>query len=254
MAEWIVGRRAQLRRLAHGHQPVRPRSGAPPASRWPAIVESYQRYYDIPYPGLQRDCRPTAAHQPGLRLASRARRRVRREGRLGAGRLLPAQRAARRRVAAPARLGRALLVAGDRRRAPRNPQQPPGCSTRRPSPSSKSAARMRRDLLEWVCDNRVARGDRRRHLHAGAEPARRHRGRLHRHPHRRRRLPHRHRDGVRHARRRLAAQAGPPPRRRRAHRRRHRASTPATRSGDRGRATSSPRSPRPTSRTPPSRS
>ena len=75
-----------------------------------------------------------------------------------------------RRGAAPARLGGQALVAGDRRRARRLPRARRRCSTSRRSPRSRSPARARRDFLEWLCDNRVARERRADHLHADAQP------------------------------------------------------------------------------------
>ena len=66
--------------------------------------------------------RAAAADLGRERLASRPRRRVRREVGLGAGQLVRVQRRRRRRVAAAARLGGPALVAGDRRRAPRHPR------------------------------------------------------------------------------------------------------------------------------------
>ena len=54
MAEWIARRRARAGPVAHGHQPVRPRSTARRATRWPASVENYQTYYDIRSPGAER--------------------------------------------------------------------------------------------------------------------------------------------------------------------------------------------------------
>ena len=75
-----------------------------------------------------------------------------------------------RRVAAADGLDGAALVARDRRRASRHAR------VRRPvrrvvlrQDRGERAAR-RPSFLEWVCDNRVARGDRRRHLYPGAEP------------------------------------------------------------------------------------
>ena len=84
---------------------------------------------------------PAAAHVERLPVARRARRRVRREERLGARQLLRVQRRGRRRVAAPARLGRQALVARDRRRAPRPAARRRRCSTSRRSPSSRSPGR-----------------------------------------------------------------------------------------------------------------
>ena len=76
--------------------------------------------HPLPEPRAQR--RAAAAGLAGQRLAPRARRRLRREVRLGAGQLVRVERGGGRRVAAPARLGRPALVAGDRRRAPRDPR------------------------------------------------------------------------------------------------------------------------------------
>ncbi len=59
------------------------------------------------------------------------------------------------------------------------------------------AGRGAADFLERLCDNRVAREVGADHLHADAEPPRRDRVRLHGHPARRRPLPDRHRHGVR---------------------------------------------------------
>ena len=125
MAEWIVERRARARPLAHGHPPLRRRSTARPRTRHARIKETYETYYDIRYPNHEREAGRPLRVSPGLRLAPRARRRLRREVRLGAGQLVRVERGRRRRVAAPARLGRAALVAGDRRRAPRAPARPP---------------------------------------------------------------------------------------------------------------------------------
>ncbi len=179
-------RRAELRRVAHGHQPVRPRSTARPATR---------------SRGRSRTTRPTTTSRipdcsaaPGrpLRMSpaygwhAGARRAVRREGRLGTRRLVRAQRRGRRRVAAAGRLGRAVLVAGDR--------APSTCGTRAAAGlfDESSFAKIEvsgpdaADLLRLGLRQRRRPRDRRGHLHPGAQPPRRHRGRLHRHPHRRR--------------------------------------------------------------------
>ena len=145
-------------------------------------------------------------------MASRARRGVRREGRLGAGRLLRVERGTRRCESLRPRgwAGRAL-VAGDRRRAPGAPASAAGLfdesSFAKIEVSGPDAAQ-----LPGVGLRQPGRaGGRRRDLHPGAEPSRRHRVRLHRHPTGRRRVPDRHRHRVRHARHGLAAQAGPAP-------------------------------------------
>ncbi len=67
-------------------------------------------------PGPRARGRAAAARRAGLRLAPRARRRVRREVGLGAGELVRVERRRRGRVAAAARLGGRALVA--RRSAP----------------------------------------------------------------------------------------------------------------------------------------
>ena len=63
------------------------------------------------------------------------------------------------------------------------------------------------ELLERLCDNRVARERRPDHLHADAQPARRDRVRLHRRPARRGAVLDRHRDRVRQPRPRVDPQA-----------------------------------------------
>ncbi len=77
----------------------------------------------------------------------------------------------------------------------------------------------------------------RHHLHPGAQRARGDRVGLHRHPGRRRRVPGRDRHRVRQPRRGLAPAPGPAARRRGARRGRHRGSWSRTRSGDRAAAT-----------------
>ena len=84
---------------------------------------------------------------------------LRREGRLGAGQLL------RRRTspsattrAEPLRVGRAAVVARRSRRSTGRPASPSGSSTRPRSPRSRSPVAGAADLLEHLCDNRVARG------------------------------------------------------------------------------------------------
>ena len=82
--------------------------------------EVYETYYDIRYPGHERRGGPSAARLERLRVAPRPRCRVRREVRLGAGQLVRVQRTGGRPRAAAARVGGHALVAGDRRRAPRD--------------------------------------------------------------------------------------------------------------------------------------
>ena len=82
--------------------------------------EVYETYYDIRYPGHERQAGRPLRTSSAYPWHARARRGVRREVRLGARQLVRVQRGRRRRVAAPARLGGDALVAGDRRRAPRH--------------------------------------------------------------------------------------------------------------------------------------
>ena len=95
--------------------------------------------------------RPAAARVAGVRAARGARGVVRREGRLGAGELVRAERrrrAAWRRPRTSRRSGRAAGRAstGARRSAPRRWRRgrPPRCSTRRRSRRSRSSGRARR--------------------------------------------------------------------------------------------------------------
>ena len=235
MAEWIVDGRADASTSGTWTSTGSAGSSARRATPWPARSRATSATTTSPIPGLQRPAgRPLrTSRRPTTGTASTARSSARSPA--GSGSTTTDSNVARgRRVAAPATAGPgAVLVARDRRRAPRHPDDC-GAVRRDVVRQDRGQRPGRRDLLEWVCDNRVARGDRRRHLHPGAQPPRRHRGRLHRHPDRRRRVPDRHRHGVRDPRHGLAAQAGPAPRRRRADRRRHRAATAATRCGGRG--------------------
>ena len=124
--------------------------------------EVYETYYDIRYPGHERQ-----AGRP-LRVSS-AYEWHREHGaafgeKSGWERVNWYESNARRRrsSAAPARLGRDALVARDRRRARARRASAPACSTSPRSPSSRSPGPERRELLERLCDNRVARERRRR--------------------------------------------------------------------------------------------
>ena len=185
MAEWIVDGEPELGPVAHGHQPVR--RGVPsPSYTLARTIENYQTYYDIAYPAHRARVRPPAADVAGLRLARRARRGLRREVRLGAGQLL------RRRTRTPATRAHAAATAG------------PAATGRRRSRPSTVATRTTAGLFDETSFakievTRAGRGElprvglrqprrprgRRDHLHPGAQPARRHRGGLHRHPARR---------------------------------------------------------------------
>ena len=82
--------------------------------------EVYETYYDIKYPGHERQAGRPLRVSPVYDWHREPRRGVRREVGLGAGQLVRGQRGGGRRGAAPARLGRAALVARDRRRARRH--------------------------------------------------------------------------------------------------------------------------------------
>ena len=205
MAEWIAG-------------------GEPPLDLWQMDIRRFGAHYRSPplharprprglrdllrhqVPQPRARSGPAAARAAGLRVAPRARRRVRREVGLGARELVRRQRGRRRRGAAPARLGRAALVARDRGRAPRLP---------------RGRRAVRRDLVR---EDRGQRPGRRRaarapvrqpgrprgradHLHADAQRPRRHRVRLHGRAARRGPLLDRHRHGVRPPRPRLDRRA-----------------------------------------------
>ena len=165
-------------------------------------VEVYSTYYDVKYPGHEREAGRPLRLSPRLPEARGARRGLRREVRLGARELVRAQRRRGRRVAPAARLGGAPLVARDRRGTPRD---------------ARGGRDLRRDVLRQ--DRGVRRGSRRfpraalrqqgrarrrgDHLHVDAERARRDRVRLHGHAPRRGPVPDRHRHGIRSARPRL---------------------------------------------------
>ena len=147
--------RAVARRVGDGHAALR---RALPLARLHAQAHA-RGLRDLlrhQVPGPRAPGRAAAARLAGLRLAPRARRRVRREVRLGAGELVRGERGAtatRRcaRAAGPGSTGRprsAPSIAATPRGAPR-------CSTRPRSPSSRSAGRARAALLERLCDNRV---------------------------------------------------------------------------------------------------
>ena len=59
------------------------------------VIENYSTYYDIRYPGQERLAGRPLRTSPGLSVAPRARRRLRREGRLGARQLLRGARVPR---------------------------------------------------------------------------------------------------------------------------------------------------------------
>ena len=78
-------RRSGPGRLAHGRAAGSAAQYRSPSYTLARTVETYETYYDIVYPGYERRGRPTAADQPGVPLARRARRVLRREVRAGSG-------------------------------------------------------------------------------------------------------------------------------------------------------------------------
>ena len=118
MGEWIVDGRPEwdvwpldIRRFGRQY-----------ASQAYTLARSYEalsQYYDIKYPGEEKHAGRPLRVSPAYARHQRARRRVRREGRLGARQLVRVERRGRRRVAAAARLGGRELVAGDRGRGAR---------------------------------------------------------------------------------------------------------------------------------------
>ena len=235
VAEWIVEGTPSL---DVWHMDSR-RFGAAYTSRAYTVArttEIYSTYYDVKYPGHEREAGRPLRTLARLREAAGAGSGVRREVRLGARELVRAERRERGREPPSARLGGAALVARDRRRAPRVPRG--GGALRRVVVRQdrglrRGGGRPARAAL------RQPRRTRRRcdHLHADAEREGRDRVRLHGHAARRGALPDRHRHRLRPARPRVdpAARTG---RRLRHRRRRHLRSTPVSGSGGRARARS----------------
>ena len=120
VAEWIVEGTPSLDVWEMDSR----RFGAAYASREYTLArttEVYSTYYDVKYPGHERQAgRPLRVSPTYGRLQGSAPRSARSRG--GARQLVRAQRGRRRRVAAAARLGGEALVGGDRRRAPRLPR------------------------------------------------------------------------------------------------------------------------------------
>ena len=134
-ASWPSGSQSGEPRLDLWHMDIR-RFGAhyrSPRYTLARVREVYETYYDIRYPGHERQAGRPLRLSPAYAWHARARRRVRREVGLGARQLVRGERGGGRRVAAPARLGGPALVAGDRRRA-----RAPAASARRCSTSPRS--------------------------------------------------------------------------------------------------------------------
>ncbi len=126
--------------VAHGRAPLRPPL---PLARLHACAHrrELRELLRHPLPGGGACRGPAAAHLAGLRLARRARRGVRREGRVGSGSTTTPSQARRScgRGAGRAGTGRRASSPSTARSASRQ-----ACSTRAPSRRSRSAARTRR--------------------------------------------------------------------------------------------------------------
>ena len=133
-------RRARARPLEDGHPPLRrpvPEPGVHPRPDRRGLLDLLRH----PLPERGAVSRPTAPPLAHLRPAGRARRRLRREIRLGAPELVRRERGGGRRGAPAARLGGPALVAGDRRRGAGHPDRRRASSTSRASPRSRSSGR-----------------------------------------------------------------------------------------------------------------
>ena len=206
MAEWILEGEPVDRRLGDGHPPLRralPLAQLHAQARQGGLRDLLRH----PLPRPRAPGGAAAADLQRLPVARRARRRLRREVRLGARQLVRVERPRRRRVAAPARLGRDALVARDRRRAPRHARARRAVRRVLVRQARDRRARRRRVPRGAVRQPRRARR-RRDHLHADAQPPRRHRVRLHRHARRGGAVLDRHRHRLRQPR----PQLDPPPR------------------------------------------
>ena len=202
-------RRARERCVGDGHPPVR---AAIPLPRLHAEA-SQGGVRDLlrhPLPRPRAGGREAAADLERLLLAPRPRRGVRREVGLGAGQLVRVQRGRRRSLPPAARLGGDALVAGDRRRAPRDPG---GRGPVRRVVVREARGRRTRRRRAARAPVRQPRGERRRrdHLYPDAQRPGRDRVRFHGHPGGGGAVPDRHRHCVRQPRREL----DPPPRARR---------------------------------------
>ena len=157
MAEWIVDRRAVAGRLGDGHPPLRPAVPLARATRWRAPGRSTRptttsaTRATSARPGGR--CEPPARTPGTGTTARRSARSPAGSGSTGTSPMPPAGDAS----AAPPGLGGDALVAGDRRRGARHPRRRRGCSTSPRSPSSRSSGPGAAELLERLCDNRIAR-------------------------------------------------------------------------------------------------
>ena len=195
VAEWIIDGQPGLDAWEMDSR----RFGAQYRSREYALVrttEVYSTYYDVKYPGHERQSGKTAPASARLRPAASPRCGLRGKGRLGEGQLVRVERGGRRRLAPPVRLGRPPLVAGGRRRAPGVPRD--RCIVRRDVLLKARGHRAGRGLVPGALVRepcRAAAGH--HHLHPALQSGRRRRVRPDGHSPGRGPLPRRHRDGVR---------------------------------------------------------
>ena len=143
-------------------------------------VEVYSTYYDVKYPGHERQAgRPLKLSPTYERLSELGAAFGEKSGWERANWFEP-NAAGWRRVAAPARLGREAVVAGNRRRAPRLPRV--GGALRRDELCEDRGLRRRGRRLPRapMREPRRPRGGT-GHVHVDAERARRYRVRLHGH-------------------------------------------------------------------------
>ena len=206
MAEWIVAGEPALDVWEMDIRRFGPQYRSP-ALHAARAKEVYETYYDIRYPGHERQAgRPLRIssayawhreHGAAFGEKSGWERVNWYESNAAAGDESLRPRGWAGMHWSPAIGAEALAHARTRRR----------CSTSPRSPSSRSAGPGAAELLERLCDNRVAREVGRDHLHADAQPPRRDRVRLHRHARGRGALPDRHRHRVRQPRRRAGSAA-----------------------------------------------
>ena len=183
MAEWIVARRTGHGRLAHGHQPVRHAVPLARATRSRARSRTTGPTTTSHTRDQQRDRGPAAAPSPAYAWHAAHGRSFGEKA--GWERVDWYESNARRgdESSRPTGWAGPLLVAGDRRRAPRHARERPGCSTRSSFAKIEvsgpdAAALLRMGVRQRRRPRRSARSPTRRR----STVARRHRVRLHRDP------------------------------------------------------------------------
>ena len=156
MAEWIVEGDAEPRRLAHGLAPLRRRLRD---ARVHARAHDRGLLDVLRHPVSRARAGGRAAAAPLARIRAPAGARRRRSARSPAGSGRTGSSRTRRPATRPAaaRMGGTPLVAGDRRRAHARAARRRRSSTSRRSRRSRSSGAGAAELLERLCDNRVAR-------------------------------------------------------------------------------------------------